>query len=87
MQGRDSYTLDPASSIQERKYADNHTLPVLKSGTAFADCLKKCHFSILFSKQMVSLFDFLFRRKTSKKFNIKIGVVPLSVLIQGPGRI
>jgi len=47
----------PPLSIQEQKYAVYRSLPVLKSGTVFADCLK-CHFSISFSEEMVGLFDF-----------------------------
>jgi len=62
MQGRDSYRLNPATSIQEQKYAVYRTLPVLKSGTVFADCLK-CHFSLLFPGEMVGSFYFLFVRK------------------------
>jgi len=58
---RDSYRLDSTTSIQEQKYAVYRTLPVLKSGTVLADCLK-CHFLILFSEEMVGLFDFLFVR-------------------------
>jgi len=33
MQGRGSYRLDPATSIQVQKYTVYRTLPVLKSGT------------------------------------------------------
>jgi len=39
MQGRDGYQLDPATSIQEQKYAVYRTLPGLKSDTVFAKCL------------------------------------------------
>jgi len=63
MQGRDSYQLNPTIYIQEQNYAVRYTLPVLKSGTAFADCLN--HFSISFSEEMVGLFDFLFVLKVT----------------------
>jgi len=60
---RYSYRVDTATSIQEQKYAVYCTLPVFKSGTVYTECLKLCHFSISFSKEMVGLFDFLFVRK------------------------
>jgi len=81
MQGRDSYRLDPATSIQEQKYG--------VSRTTMADCLcLKCHLSISFSKEMVGLFVFLFVRmsfsgvshsENIKKSDIKIfNSVPIS---------
>jgi len=65
IQGRDRehYRLDPTTSTQEQKYAVNRTLPVLKSGTVFADYLK-WHFSISFPEEMVGLFDFLFELRS-----------------------
>jgi len=71
MQGRDSYRLDPATSIQERKYAVYRALPALKSDTVFADRLK-CHFSISFSEEMVGLLDFLYSSR-SLTFFIQVG--------------
>jgi len=59
MHGRGSYHLDPATSIQEQKFAVYRSL---KSGTVFADSLKR-HFSISFSEEMVGLFDFIFERR------------------------
>jgi len=59
MQGRDIYRLDPATSIQEQKYAVYRTLSILKRGAVFDDCLK-CHCSISFFEEMVGLFDFHF---------------------------
>jgi len=79
MEGRDSFQLDPATSIQEQKY--NRTLPVSNICTVFSYCLKKCHFSISFSKEMVGFLDFLFESrsflgarnsKNIKKADIKI---------------
>jgi len=61
MQGRYSCRLDPATFIQEQKYAVYRTSPVLKSDTVFADCLK-CHFSISFSAEMGGLLGSLFVR-------------------------
>jgi len=61
----------PATSIQKQTYAMYRTLPVLKRGAVFADCLK-FFFLISFSEEMVGLSDFLFirighfRRKTLK---------------------
>jgi len=63
MQGRGSCRLDPATSSQEQKYVFYRTLPVLKSGSNFADC-RKCHFSISFSEEMVGLFSFIFVRRS-----------------------
>jgi len=57
MQGQDSYWLDHAASIQEQKYTVYRTLPVLKSGTIFADCRKR-PFSISFPEVMVGVWDF-----------------------------
>jgi len=57
MLGLGSYRFDPATSIQEQKYTVYSTLPVLKSGTVFAECLK-WHFSISFSEEMVGFFPF-----------------------------
>jgi len=51
MQGRGNYRLDPASSIQEQKYAASRTLPVLPVSYA-------C--SISFSEVMVGALEFLF---------------------------
>jgi len=39
IQGRDNCRLDPATSIQELKYAAHRALPVLESGTVFSACL------------------------------------------------
>jgi len=61
MQGRGSYRLDPADSIQ------GHTL-FLKAVPFLPTRLKR-HFSFSFSEVMVGLFDFLFVRRLSK--NIK----------------
>jgi len=47
------------SGKEREEYAVYRTLPVLKSGTVFAGCLKY-HFSISFSEEMVGLVDFLF---------------------------
>jgi len=58
MQGRDSCRLDLATSTKEQKYDVYRTLPVLKSGTFFTECLK-CHFS----EEMVGFFDFLLVRR------------------------
>jgi len=55
--GSRQLSIRPATYIQEQKYAVYRTLPDLKSGTIFADCFK-CHFSTLFTKEMVGLFDF-----------------------------
>jgi len=87
VQGRDSYRLDPAISIQEQNYPVYRTLPVFKSGTVFADCLK-CHFLIPFSEDMVGFYDFHFVRssflgvrlpKNIKNSGIKLsGLVPYS---------
>jgi len=62
--GRDSYRLDPATSIQEQKCAVYRTLPVLIS--VFADCLK-CHFSISFSEEIVR------ELAISKKYAFQVG--------------
>jgi len=59
MQGRDRCLLNPATAMKGQKYAVYHTLPLLKTDTVFADCLKG-QFSISFSEEMVGLFDFLF---------------------------
>jgi len=58
MEGRDSYRLDPAASIQEQKYCVYRTLPVWKSGTVFADCLKY-RFLISLPEEVICLTFFL----------------------------
>jgi len=67
MHGRDGYRLDPATSIQELKYAVYRTLPALKSGAVFADCLK-CQFSISFLGWLVCL------TLTKNTFQKKLGL-------------
>jgi len=74
MQGRDSCLVDPANSIQQRKYAVYRTLSFLKSGTVFADCLK-WQFSISFSEKMISLYEF--RRSTFKKYKQVLSILLL----------
>jgi len=49
----------PCHFHSREKYAVYRTLPVFKSGTISADCLK-CHFSILVSVEMVGFFDLFF---------------------------
>jgi len=79
MQGRDSCRLDRAAFIQEQKYAVYRTLPVLKSGTVFADCLK-CHYSISFFDEMVGMFDFLFVRGSFLVCTFKKYQNPMQIL-------
>jgi len=56
MQGRCSYQLDPATSIQGQIYA---VYCGFEKRYRFADCLK-CHSSISFFKWMDGLIDFIF---------------------------
>jgi len=76
MQGRDSYRLDPATSIQEQKYAVYRTLPVLKTGTVFADSLNNSTFQFSF-QDMVRLLDFLFVRRSFLGVRQKISQNPI----------
>jgi len=84
MQGRGSYRLDPATSIQEQKYSVYRPLPVLKNRFCW---LPQIHFSISFSEEIVGLFDYHYIRRRSilaeihlekyKKLDIKnFGLVP-----------
>jgi len=58
MQGRDSHLLDPATSIQVgTKISFLSYFTGFEEWYSISDCLK-CHFSILFSEEMVGFLTF-----------------------------